>query len=51
MWIVIDIMGDCPDNAMIALDEGGQNLLFDTDEQAERWALENCAWRWRVVKI
>jgi hypothetical protein len=51
MWIVIDVIGDCPDNAMIALNVDGENLLFDTEKQAIAWAEENCAWTWRVVKV
>ena len=51
MWIVIDLCEFEPNHAIVVADENGQNLLFDTDEQAERWAIENCAWNWRVVEI
>ena len=51
MWIVIDIMGDCPGSVMIALDEDGFNRVFNTRHEAEVWAKENCTWDCRVVEI
>lgn len=51
MWIVIDIPGYVPENVIIATDEDGQNLLFDTIDQAANWAMENCAGDWQVVDI
>lgn len=51
MWIVIDIPGFQPENACIATDEDGQNILFGTEDEAEVWAKENCTWDCRVVEI
>lgn len=51
MWIVIDIPGLAPEYAIIAMDEEGHNLLFDTIDLANEWGKENCVWNWKVVEI
>jgi len=49
MWVIIEhngsyIMGLC-------LDEFGEVIQFNTEDEAQSWANENCAFNYKIVGL
>ena len=52
MFLILEWNGILPDGWMgESLDEDGNPMFFDTKKQAEKWAEENCAFDYTIVKI
>lgn len=49
MYIVISIQGCLPD-LELEKDEEGATIFFDTKEEAEAYATENCAWDFKILE-
>ena len=52
MWIILEWNGLLPDGFIGAtLNENGNLVFFDTKEEAQEFAEENCAFEYRIVKL
>ncbi len=49
MYLIISVQG-CLPNLGLEIDEEGNTRLFDTEQEAESYAKENCAWDYKIVK-
>ncbi len=49
MYLIISVRG-CLPNLGLEMDEEGSTLLFDTEQEAESYAKENCAWDYKIVE-
>jgi hypothetical protein len=52
MFIILEWNGILPRGYIgEALDETGELIVFDTEEEAEIWAKENCAFNYKIVEL
>ena len=49
MYIIISVQG-CFPSLILEIDEDGDVLVFDTAEEAEAYAQENCAWNYKIIE-
>jgi hypothetical protein len=49
MWIIITEEG-CFPYLNLEINEDGKVRAFQTEAEAEAWAKENCAWRYKVIE-
>jgi hypothetical protein len=53
MYIIVEyISSSSPDNInIVTYDEMGEAALFETWADANLYAAENCAWKYKIVKL
>lgn len=51
MFIILEHNGDYVMGVMMKADGSGDNETFDTEEEAEVFAKENCAFEYEIVGI
>jgi len=49
MFLIISVQG-CLPYVDLEKDEEGATMFFDTKQEAESYAVENCAWDYKVVE-
>jgi hypothetical protein len=49
MYYIVAVTGCEPYVQVIMENDQGDAKGFDTVDEAEKYAFENCAWEWRVV--
>jgi hypothetical protein len=49
MWIIISEEG-CFPYLNLEMNEDGTVKAFETGAEGEAWAMENCAWRYKVIE-
>ena len=50
MWIILTWVVGVESTAYL-MTSGAGALTFDTEEQAEQYAKDNCAWAYRVIQL
>ena len=51
MFAIFESNGGYPIGLTCRTDESGEAQLFDTKEEAEKFAKENCAFDWQVLHL
>jgi hypothetical protein len=49
MFLIISVQG-CLPYLELERDEEGTTMLFNTEQEAESYAKENCAWEYKVIE-
>jgi hypothetical protein len=49
MWIIISEEG-CFPYLNLEMNEDGTVKAFETQAEAETWARENCAWKYKIIE-
>ena len=49
MFIILEHNGSYPNGIMMS--ENGENEVFETEEEAEKFAKENCAFEYKIIEL
>ena len=49
MYLIISVLG-CFPCLQLEIDEEGEAMVFDTEQEAESYAKENCAWDYKIIE-